>query len=308
MINILSNLMAESTYSENIDQALPILKQLQLIDEDFVPNPDDDYSENLQEIVNTLQGSTNAAVFVFDSECIEDRADYADLTRQLFDHAGMPAAIRKIKSDYSPDQEKAGLALRIGETSFKKIWNQADDYVASEYLGFIDEVLEQQFEKKLLTLPTQDQCCRLLVVSKEHYEPLQDFFTLAEKGVDANTLYQYRFWVTIFITVVGFIITPFLGWYFFGFWNSVLYSLIFWLVFGCYNLFKVAGIVVEEEKIEKLKKEDPTLYAQSMMAAFVEEAANREKDSPMGKRLKAVAELRKKEVEEKLTNRVNDPA
>lgn len=302
MITILTNLMAEADYSENIDQALPILKQLQLIEDDFVPNPDDDYSENLQEIVNKLHESTHSSIFSFDSECIENRSDYADLTRELFNCADMPSAITKMKSDYSPDQEKAGLAIRIGETDFKKIWPQTDDYIADDYLSFIDEVLEQQFEKKLLTLPTQDQCCRLLVVSKDQYEPLKNFFTRAEKGLDADAIYQNRFWITVLVTIVGFVVTPFLGWYFFGFWNSVLYSLIFWLVFGGYNLFKAVNTVVEEEKIEKLKKEDPALYAQSMMAAFVEEAAKRERDSPMGKRLKAVAELRKKELETAINN------
>lgn len=308
MINILTNLMAEADYSENIDQALPILKQLQLIDEDFVPNPDDDYSENLQEIVSKLHESTNSSIFSFDSECIENREDYADLTKALFACADMPSAITKMKSDYSHGQEKAGLALRIGETSFKKIWSQTSDYVASEYLSFIDEVLEQQFDKKLLTLPTQDQCCHLLVVSKEQYEPLNNFFTRAEKGLDADAVYQNRFWITVLVTIVGFVVTPFLGWYFFGFWNSVLYSLIFWLVFGCYNLYKAASTVVEEERMDKLQQEDPVLFAQSIMTAFVDEAAKREKNSPMGKRLKAVAELRKKELEEKLNSKISDPA
>jgi hypothetical protein len=308
MINILTNLMADSDYSDSIDESLPILKKLQLVDEEFVPNEDDNYSENLQEIVGKVQERDHAEIFVFDSECIADRTDYADLTQALFANAGMPSAIQKIKSDYSANEEKAGLALRIGDATFRKFWDQTSDYVADAYLAFIDEVLEQSFEKKLLVLPTGDQCCRLLVVAKADYEPLKEFFTLAEKGVNADTIYTYRFWVTIFITLVGFIITPFIGWYFFGFWTSVLYSLVLWLIFGGYNLFRAASIVVEEERAEKLKTEDPLLYAQSIMTAFVEEAAAREKNSPMGKRLKAVAEIRKKELEEKLAAKIKDPA
>lgn len=308
MINILTNLMVESDYSDSIDQSLPILKQLQLVEEEFVPNPDDDFSENLHEIAGKVQESDHAEIFVFDSECIADRSDYADLTKALFANAGMPSAIQKIKSDYSANEEKAGLALRIGDATFRKFWDQTSDYVDEAYLTFIDEVLEQSFEKKLLILPTGDQCCRLLVVSKADYEPLKEFFTLAEKGANADTIYNYRFWATVLITLVGFVITPFIGWYFFGFWISALFSLVFWLIFGGYNLFRAVSIVEEEERVEKLKEEDPVLYAKTLMAAFVEEAAAREKNSPMGKRLKAVAEIRKKEVEEELAAKIKDPA
>ncbi len=308
MINILTGLMVETNYSEGIDEALPILKQLQLFSEDFEPDGDGSYSDNVQEIVNKLHGSEHPSVFRFDSECIENPTDYADLTQSLFACAGMSSAITKMKSDYHPDKEKAGLIIKTGETVSKEIWNQTSDYVAPEYFSFIDKVLDEQFNKKLLTLPTGDQTCQLLVVTKEHYEPLQKFFTLADKGVDEDDIYSYRVWMTILVTVVGFVVTPFIGWYFFGFWMSVLYSFVFWAVFGAYKLYKAASAAVEYEKEEKLKQEDPALYAQNMMMAMMGEAAKREKNSPAGKRLQKVIELRQQELDERANNKAKDPA
>ncbi|GAA5525916.1 hypothetical protein Maes01_02491 [Microbulbifer aestuariivivens] len=287
MINYLVNLTFESTRDELLDAAFLALKKYQLLDAE-VSKDDDGVMEDLY---TAIDHSEAPALLVFDTECIENAEDYASLAGKIFCAAGERKKIRKIKSALDFGKEKAGIAILVGEQKEKHIWPQGDDCVSSEFTAFIDRVLNKHFSKRLLHLPSNDQCAHILVVDEEDYEPIAELLKFDKHGYTNRELYSTRLVCTCATAAVGFVVTTLSGWYFWGFWWSLLGSAAFWVLFAALMVLRYAWICAADEQAEedlaKLKELPSEEFGKAIMGAFMDEAIAREGNSKMGKRLQA---------------------
>jgi len=155
----------------------------------------------------------------------------------------------------------------------------------------MDNIFEQYFNKRILSLPASDQCIRLIIVDSEDYSALHSLIRFSVSGYGPRKLYRARLASTLFISVVGFILSTIGGWLIFGFLWSFLASAGVWSLISVGLILKYAWSCAQDEEAEELRKTDPEDFGKAIAAAFVEEAARREGDSEMGKRLKKVAEI-----------------
>ncbi len=283
----------DSKSDEFVNAALPVLSKYGLTDD---PDENQKYGkEKLEHVFESIESNSTDKTFIFDAECIENDEDYSDLALQIIDFSGHKGKIKKIKSSVNFEKEKAGLAMLIGDTNEKRIWWQSNDWISDEFIQFLSEILEKHFDQKIVNLPSTDQCIRILVVDTEEHAAINDLINYYTHGDSPRELYAARLVSSIVACITGAIVSTFIGWYFLGFLWSLLASVGLWSIIGVILILKYAWRCAQEEEAEaeaeKLRTEDPEAFGRAVAAAFVEEAANREGNSEMGKRLKKVAEL-----------------
>jgi len=291
MINYLVKLQIDSTADDFMAAATPALIKYKFLDENYKIDDEKSTDENLHDIINKLTHTNNHSVLVFDAECIDEKETYSSLAMEIFRLAGAGDQIKKIKSSLSHEQQKAGLAVQIDDDPVKKIWDQRDDWVSEEFLSFMDQLLEYHFKKRLLSLPTSDQCARLLIVDAEDAAPLEELIRFHKNGYSPRELYRARVASTWAVALAGCVVSIFIGWYFLGFLWSLLVAIGAWALITIGLVLKHAWVCAQEEEAEDLRQKDPEAYTKAMIAALVEEAAKREGDSDMGKKLKKLAAL-----------------
>lgn len=291
MINFMVRVQSDSECNELVEAGLPVLKKYGLLDPDYTPADDTDGRDRLGEVVSLVEESDTDRVLVFDAECVEDPQDYAGLARDFFGHAGLQDKLVKVKSDFNPDKEKAGLAMLIDGVKEKNTWQQKDDWVSQDFVRFMDETFHKHFNKKVLTLPAVDQCMRIMVVDAEDYDALSGLFEFHDHGYGPRELFSARFVSTVVLAAAGFVVCTLAGWYFLGFWWSLLASFGLWAIAAVVLIVKYSWQCLDDEEAEKLMREDPEAYGKAVMTAMLDEVANRAGDSEMGERFKKVAEI-----------------
>lgn len=291
MINFLVTIQKDSESSELIESAIPSLEKYHLLDAGYEVDKEKSGQDNLQAIVEAIVINSEEGALIFDEECIDEKNSYSDLALEIFRYADVKSEISKIKSSLSHESEKAGIAILIGDKPIKKVWSQPDDWVSEEFYEFIDGALESNFNKKIIKLPAQDQCMRLMVVDTEDFHPINHLLRFNSSGYSHRELYSARVVSTIFLSIAGGISFTLAGWYFLGFLWSLLASAGLWSLIAVSLILKYAWACAQDEEAEELAKADPVAFGKAISASIVEEAAAREGDSEMGRRLRKVAEI-----------------
>jgi hypothetical protein len=105
-------------------------------------------------LIHAVIENSAEKLYSFDSECIYDGDNYAELIRD-FDKVTGENRLESIESFF--DGEEAGITVSISGKKFAQKWPQDGDWVGDEFHEFLFEI-EKEYSGSLLCLPDLDQC------------------------------------------------------------------------------------------------------------------------------------------------------
>ncbi len=138
--------------------------------------------DNQEPLYSSLSNITPKRILIFDTECIENDNDYASLFYTMLTHLKISHDRFDVSSKLGADGNCAFHAnTKRQEWSFE--WQQDDDYVTSDFIDAVNQVLSAACGYKFLVLPAVSQELELVALKKDFVDEIYELQEAEEEDL-----------------------------------------------------------------------------------------------------------------------------
>ncbi len=246
MLARFAELMVESHTEGMLDNVNNVLIKAGMLPEDFT------HDEDPEAIAPAIRHYADDKLITFDCECIEDPHEYATLLAAILCDTPYAGQLHQLDSELDHENSTASIRCTVNGEELSASWKQSNDWVASEFFEFVDQLLTEHFNAKLIILPPEDQCAEVFIIDQESGDAVSRFFARVAGKVDPDEVTGYKIMAVMGICFIAFLATLALGWALIGFWVGLGISLVGW---GALCLWKSVSLVNEQEEHEAIEQE-----------------------------------------------------
>ena len=145
-----------------------------LRDNQIIPDIIDSAPKRVEDVYQLLRKHAKQRIVRFDTECIENDDDYADLLHQHFAVTQDQLAITDISSTLDVETQKSIIDFNYADTEVHWEFKQTSDWVSDAFFTGLGQFVRENSDSEFLIFPAEDQCAELIFLPKV----VADFFKL----------------------------------------------------------------------------------------------------------------------------------
>lgn len=153
-----------------IEEAYELLIENQLLPNEIAR------SDDWREFVSQIKEINKNLLISYDSECIDGNSSYEYVLDHYLDVIKDELNITDITSFLNRNNSTAGIKFNIKGNVITKEWKQEIDYVESEFVELIKEVIEPHLMGEFVNFPVEDQCCSQIYLPKRISSDIEKLF------------------------------------------------------------------------------------------------------------------------------------
>lgn len=169
---ILKGVIQSALHENGVQPDTPLKKQVCQEISDILqstkvlPDAIDSELNQTGDVYQLLRKHAKQRIVHFDTECIENDEDYANLFHQHLSVTDNQFPVTDVTSRVDFDEQSATLDFKYTDSEFHWEFKQNSDWVSDEFFSELGQFIRDNSDNEFLMFPAEDQCAELIYLPK----------------------------------------------------------------------------------------------------------------------------------------------